>query len=125
MEEEKSISENKKIDQKSKSEISKPTRDEESGKEGLEILEGYQHEFSYVSSRGPKRKKRIIHCKYKGCNKQFIKAWNFLDHARMHLGEKPFVCEICDSHFTQKGNLKKHLKKHERSVEHRKTSNKS
>mmetsp|Transcript_728 Transcript_728/g.860 ORF Transcript_728/g.860 Transcript_728/m.860 type:complete len:276 (-) Transcript_728:57-884(-) len=82
-------------------------------KETLPILDGYQYELSYMASKGPRRRKRVIHCKYQGCTKHFVKAWNFLDHARMHLGEKPFNCNICHATFTQKGNLKKHMKKHE------------
>ena len=59
--------------------------------ENLPILEGYQYELSYIASKGPRKRKRTIHCKYPGCNKQYIKTWNFLDHARMHLGIKPFT----------------------------------
>ena len=47
-------------------------------------------------------------CKYEGCNKDFNKTWNLLDHVRMHEGIKPFVCDIWAKSFTQKGNLKKH-----------------
>lgn len=62
--------------------------------EELSILNGYNFSLSYVSSKGPRRRKRIIHCTYPNCSKEFIKAWNFLDHARMHLGEKPFQCNL-------------------------------
>lgn len=79
----------------------------------LYILKGYKYNLSYLPSKGPRRRKRIIHCEFPNCSKEFVKAWNFLDHARMHLGEKPFQCRLCDSKFTQKGNLKKHMKKHD------------
>ena len=82
--------------------------------DGLSILNGYKYSLSYIPSKGPRRRKRIIHCQFPGCTKQFIKAWNFLDHARMHLGEKPFQCKLWRSSFTQKGNLKKHMKKHQK-----------
>lgn len=78
----------------------------------LNILKGYKYELSYLPSKGPRRRKRVIHCSFQDCSKTFLKAWNFLDHARMHLGEKPFQCELWNSKFTQKGNLKKHMKKH-------------
>jgi hypothetical protein len=62
--------------------------------EDLPILNGYKYTLSYLPSKGPRRRKRIIHCGYDSCGKEFIKAWNFLDHARMHKGEKPFSCHI-------------------------------
>ena len=82
--------------------------------DGLSVLNGYKYTVTYVASKGPRRRKRIIHCQYDNWNKEFIKAWNFLDHARMHTGEKPFVCYDWGAKFTQKGNLKKHMKKHEK-----------
>lgn len=77
---------------------------------GLDILKGYKHEIAFIASNGSRRKKRVINCKYPGCTKHFVKAWNFLDHARMHLGERPFKCNHCSSSFTQKGNLTQHIK---------------
>ena len=32
----------------------------------LSALDEYPHEISYVPSRGPRRRKRIIHCKFPG-----------------------------------------------------------
>jgi uncharacterized Zn-finger protein len=29
-------------------------------------------------------------------------------HARVHNGERPYLCDICNRRFTQSGNLKKH-----------------
>mmetsp|Transcript_12123 Transcript_12123/g.12124 ORF Transcript_12123/g.12124 Transcript_12123/m.12124 type:complete len:115 (+) Transcript_12123:208-552(+) len=62
--------------------------------DGLLVLKGYKYEAVYLPSKGPRKRKRVIHCRYPGCTKEFIKAWNFLDHARMHTGEKPFKCDI-------------------------------
>ena len=90
----------------------KNDREEKLAQDEIYVLKGYSYETGYIESNGPKRKKRVIYCRYPGWEKIFIKAWNFLDHARMHLGEKPFQCSQWDSKFTQKGNLKKHLKKH-------------
>lgn len=54
----------------------------------------------------------IYVCKFEECNKKFTRTWNFLDHARTHKGIKPYKCQWCVKRFTQKGNLKKHLKQH-------------
>ncbi|CAI2366617.1 unnamed protein product [Moneuplotes crassus] len=76
------------------------------------LLKEYKFSFSYQSSKGPGRRKRFIHCGYGKCDKKFHKAWNFVDHARVHLGIKPYRCSKCEKSFTQKGNLKKHEKTH-------------
>lgn len=74
------------------------------------ILKGFK--FEYKPCKDAIRNKRIIVCKYNNCNKEFTKSWNFLDHARMHEGLKPFVCNICGKSFTQSGNMKKHRRQH-------------
>ncbi|CAI2383152.1 unnamed protein product [Moneuplotes crassus] len=63
----------------------------------------------------------IFVCKFQDCEKTFTRSWNFLDHARTHLGIKPYSCPHCPRSFTQKGNLKKHMKQHsEPTLENRK-----
>ncbi|CAI2374427.1 unnamed protein product [Moneuplotes crassus] len=81
--------------------------------ENIEILKDYEYSISYLPSKGPRRRRRILHCKHNHCKKSFYKTWNFIDHARMHLGIKPYSCDLCDAKFTQKGNLLKHIARHD------------
>jgi len=74
------------------------------------ILKGYRFRFeTYFEGN---RRKKIILCGYDGCNREFNKTWSFLYHARMHEGEKPFVCEVCSRSFSQKSNMNKHKRHH-------------
>lgn len=52
-------------------------------------------------------------CRYDGCDKRFTKAWNALDHVRMHESIRPYRCMQCGKAFTQKCNYKKHEKRHQ------------
>ncbi|CAI2373156.1 unnamed protein product [Moneuplotes crassus] len=81
--------------------------------EQISVLKDFEYTISYKPSKGPRRRKRIIKCGYGDCGKKFTRTWNFIDHARMHLGVKPFSCSLCSASFTQKGNLKTHMAMHE------------
>lgn len=52
-------------------------------------------------------------CRYNQWGKNFKKAWNALDHMRMHEGVRPYKCQFCSKSFTQKCNFKKHEKRHQ------------
>mmetsp|Transcript_28593 Transcript_28593/g.25306 ORF Transcript_28593/g.25306 Transcript_28593/m.25306 type:complete len:106 (+) Transcript_28593:485-802(+) len=76
------------------------------------LLHPYQHEIVESFDSVTNTVKQIYQCGYEGCDKQFNKTWNLVDHLRMHEGIKPYKCHICKKFFTQKGNLQKHLKQH-------------
>ncbi|CAI2370981.1 unnamed protein product [Moneuplotes crassus] len=86
--------------------------DDEPLSKNAAILEKYQYSVSLQACRGPGRKKKVINCEFRNCNRKFRKAWNFIDHARMHLNQRPYQCKICRRRFTQKGNLNKHQTLH-------------
>ena len=47
-------------------------------------------------------------CTHKQCGKQCDNKWSFLDHNRHHTGYRPYVCNVCNKRFTQRGNLRQH-----------------
>lgn len=82
--------------------------------QNLEVLKDCQYSLRYDQVGNTNRKRRVIIWGHTLCWKEFVKAWNFLDHYRMHIGIKPFDCEVWGKSFTQKGNLKKHQRQHNR-----------
>lgn len=77
-----------------------------------ELLKPYKYHVTKERDSKTRQLKEVYKCGYGNCNKIFNKTWNLVDHLRMHEGIKPYQCEICCKLFTQKGNLKKHLKQH-------------
>ncbi|CAI2387792.1 unnamed protein product [Moneuplotes crassus] len=77
------------------------------------LLKVHPNEVKFITNPKTGRKVKKIFCKAPGCSRSFDKKWNFKDHIRMHMGEKPYKCNKCDKAFTQKGNLAKHLRQHQ------------
>ena len=87
--------------------------DNSSDEDVQKLLKLYPNYIQSVpNGKGTKRFKKTIFCTHSNCTKFFTKTWNFIDHARMHCGERPFKWNLWNLRFTQKGNMKQHMKRH-------------
>lgn len=89
------------------------TEEEDLRKDDEYLLDLHPHEAKYFTNPKTGRKVKKLVCLLSGWGKIFEKKWNFKDHIRMHMGQKPYNCKMCDKSFTQKGNLAKHLRQHD------------
>lgn len=72
---------------------------------------------SSSSSNRPYKKStrpKINKCTHEGCDKAFAKASDLVRHIRVHTGERPFICEICNAGFNQRYRLTTHMRVHTR-----------
>jgi hypothetical protein len=76
------------------------------------LLKPFRHEKKVSIDEATGKYRTLYVCKYGGCDKDYTKIWNLLDHVRMHENIRPYKCDTCGKTFTQKGNLKKHSKQH-------------
>ncbi|KAI8128334.1 hypothetical protein FF38_13796 [Lucilia cuprina] len=57
---------------------------------------------------------RRFPCKY--CPKRFGTRNSQVCHERLHTGERPFICEICQRGFVQPEGLRSHMKNHDKNL---------
>jgi len=75
----------------------------------------YHLKGEQIPKRKPKRKKKVLYsCTCQGCDTVFTTMANRRRHERLHLGEKPFVCDHpeCPKRFARKYDLKVHIRTH-------------
>ncbi|XP_052211859.1 uncharacterized protein LOC127830952 isoform X2 [Dreissena polymorpha] len=63
-------------------------------------------------AHGKIHRERKYKCKI--CQKRFISNVKLEMHTKTHTGEKPFSCALCEYKSNQKGNIDKHMQRHER-----------
>lgn len=97
----------------------------------LDALKGHKYEIKPCPSNDSHEGNYEYICRYDGCGKSFNKTYNLVYHFRVHTHEKPFQCKYCKKQFSQKGNLGRHLERHntktvdERKIYHCNTCSKS
>mmetsp|Transcript_16647 Transcript_16647/g.18503 ORF Transcript_16647/g.18503 Transcript_16647/m.18503 type:complete len:169 (-) Transcript_16647:95-601(-) len=59
-------------------------------KANIAPMKNHKYLTVYKHNKGTGRVLRYFICKYDNCERKFNKTWNFIDHVRIHTGEKPY-----------------------------------
>lgn len=52
-------------------------------------------------------------CTWPGCGRAFAESSNLTKHRRVHSGERPFPCKLCERKFSRPDQLARHMKVHD------------
>lgn len=52
-------------------------------------------------------------CSWPGCGRAFAESSNLTKHRRIHSGERPFPCKLCDRKFSRPDQLQRHMRVHD------------
>lgn len=52
-------------------------------------------------------------CTWPGCGRAFAESSNLTKHRRVHSGERPFPCKLCERKFSRPDQLQRHMKVHD------------
>ncbi|KAI9351507.1 hypothetical protein BDR26DRAFT_1003462 [Obelidium mucronatum] len=61
---------------------------------------------------GSSRTKKRFHCGVEGCGGSFSTSGHLARHQRIHIGARPFACNLCPRTFYRHDNLTQHRKSH-------------
>ena len=81
-------------------------------KEELKLVTKSPREKVSVAARGRKPEKKFVCSGYGDCNRRFPNKRWLERHVRVHNGEKPFKCDVCQSQFLLSHHLKNHMRLH-------------
>merc|ERR1711990_1334240 len=52
-----------------------------------------------------------------GCEKGFKWKCSLTEHLKIHSGERPYICSVCNKSFSHNGNRNTHMKTHKTCAE--------
>ncbi|KAA0188376.1 hypothetical protein HAZT_HAZT007277 [Hyalella azteca] len=70
-------------------------------------LNSLQSDLAPEGGMGPETSDGVYQCQV--CSYRSHKRWDFMNHVRIHTGEKPFTCPYCPHRSALKNNMRRHI----------------